>query len=212
MLLWYIYIFLIVVNLTVAIARWRQLRTPLKWLFGFLSWVLFVEILREFGNEKWKPLLTHLNISIEILIQFAYFKLVLHKRKHLFLMGGIIFYYTALFLVWCSYPSFFMQGYFLDGVFMDICITLWTGLFFYELIQKPLQYNINRDGNFWVNCGNILYYPGTMFLFGLNSYMKSVSSDLWNSLRPLNYGLNLTLYALYLVAFIMDRKRKSKLL
>ncbi len=212
MLLWYIYILLIIINLTVAIIRWPLLRTPIKWLFGLLSWVLLVEILREFGNEKWKPFLTHLNISIELLIQFSYFRLVLNKKKRLFLFGGVIFYYTALFLAWCADNTFFMQSYFLDGVFMDLCITLWTALFFYELIQKPLQYNINRDGNFWINCGNILYYPGTMFLFGLNSYMKNVSPDLWNSLRPLNYGLNLTIYALYLVAFSMDKKRKSKLL
>jgi len=212
MLLWIIYILLIISNLTVAIVRWRQLRTPLKILFGLLAWVLIVELLRRYCDEKWKPLLTHLNISTEILFQFSYFRMLLHKRKYPVLLGGIIFFYTALFLAWYTEHDFFMHSYFLDGVFMDLCITLWTGLFFYELIQKPLQYNINRDGNFWVNCGNILYYPGTLLLFGLNSYMKNVSPDLWDRLRPLNYGLNLTIYALYLLAFLMDRKRKPKML
>lgn len=211
MLLWYIYILLIILNLVVAIVRWQKLRFPIKWLAGLLGWVLIIEILRNVCNEKWKPLLSHISISVELLMQFAYFKLLLHKKKSIFLYVALACYIITLFFTWTHNPSFFFKTHFLDGVFINICITLWSGLFFYELIQKPLQYNINLDGNFWVNCGNILFYPGTLLLFGLNSYLENINPALWANLRPLNYGLNFTLYTLYLIAFIMDKKRKSNL-
>jgi hypothetical protein len=211
MLLWIIYIILIISNLVVAIVRWQKLRSPIKRLAWLLGWVLFIELVREFGKESLKPFFTHINLTTELLFLFFYFKSLLHKKKFLFLYGGLAFHFTALYVAWVVDPSFFTNKNFLDGMFMDICVTTWTVLFFYELIQKPLQYNINLDGSFWVNCGHVLYYPGTLLLFGLNSYLKDISPDLWTSLRPLNYGLNLTLYSLYLVAFLMDKKRKSNL-
>jgi hypothetical protein len=208
MFLWYIYILLLLLNLVFALIRWGKLRTPIKWLFGLLCWVFLIEIFRKLCDEQWKTFGTHLNIPIEMMFQFLYFYYLLNKKKRIFLYGGLTFFFTALFVAWNVDNDFFWQKNFIDGVFMDVCITLWTGLFFYELIQKPIRYNINIDGNFWVNCGNILYYPGTILLFGLNRYLESVNPELWQNLRPLNYFLNLLIYILYLIAFIMDRNKK----
>jgi len=211
MLLWYIYILLIALNLVVAIVRWQKLRTPIKWLAGLLGWVLVIEVLRNISSDKWRPVLSHISFSVELFIQFAYFKALLNRKKAVFLYLGLAFFFVSLFFAWQHHPGFFQQTHFLDGVFTDVVITFWTGLFFYELIQQPLQYDINLDGNFWANCGNILFYPGTLLLFGLNSYLENINPSLWANLRPLNYGLNFTLYALYLIAFIMDKKRTANL-
>lgn len=207
-MLWYIYITLFCLNLLAAFIRWKYLNPTLKVLSGLLGWGLVIEICKAQADKATAGILTHINLSVELLFQFAYYYLLLEKRKRIFLYGGIIFYVTALFVTWNVKPDFFLKRYYLDGVFLGICLTLWCGLFFFELIQKPLQYSLKSDGNFWINCGNILFYPGTLLLFGLGNYMEHVNPELWQSLKSINYALNLALYALYLAAFCRDRKQQ----
>src|SRR6218665_2281221 len=205
-MLWYIYILLICINLIVSLARWKYLSKPVKMLSGLICWVLFIEILRNRSEKEAAGIFTHINISAELLFQFAYYFLLLQKKYRVYLYTGLTFYCTAIFVTWNVYPRFFIERNYVDGVFLGICMTIWSALFFYELVQKPMQYSLRSDGNFRVNCGNILFYPGTLLLFGLGSYMEHVNPELRQSLKPLNYGLNLTLYALYLAAFYRDRK------
>jgi hypothetical protein len=207
-MLWNIYIALICLNLLAAIARWKYLSKPVKMLSGLLCWTLFIEVLRNRSGEETLWLLTHINISAELLFQFAYYYLLLPKKYRSFLYIGFTFYSTALFVTWNVNNSFFMEHNYVDGVFVGICMTLWSALFFYELVHKPVQYSLKSDGNFWVNCGNVLFYPGTLLLFGLGSYMDHVNPELRQSLNPLNYTLNLALYALYLVAFYRDKRQE----
>jgi hypothetical protein len=205
-MLWNIYIGLICVNLLVSLIRWKYLSTPVRLLSLLICWVLFIEILRNRSGKETAGFFTHVNISAELLFQFVYYYLLLPKKYRAFLIGGLTFYCTALFVTWNVDRSFFRERNYLDGVFLGICMTCWSALFFYELVQKPMQYSLRSDGNFRVNCGNILFYPGTLLLFGLGSYMEHVNPELRQSLKPLNYALNLTLYALYLAAFYRDRK------
>lgn len=207
-MLWYLYITLICSNLLVAYFRRRYISPPLKALIVLLAWGLIIEICRERADKQTAGILTHINLSIELLLQFAYYYQLLAKNKRLFLYGGLVFYATALFVTWNIKRDFFLERYYLDGVFLGVCMTVWCGLFFYELIQKPLQYSLKSDGHFWVNCGNILFYPGTLLLFGLGNYMEHINPELWQSLRSINYALNLALYALYLAAFCKDRKQQ----
>jgi hypothetical protein len=207
-MLWYIYIALICFNLVASFARWKYLSPPLKVLSGLLGWGLLIEICRELADKETAGILTHVNLSLELLFQLVYYYLLLEKRKRVFLYAGIVFYVVALSITWGVNPGFFKERYYLDGVFLGVCMTLWCGLFFYELMQKPLQYSLKSDGNFWVNCGNILFYPGTLLLFGLGNYMEQINPELWQSLKSINYALNLALYALYLAAFCKDRKQQ----
>lgn len=207
-MLWYIYIALICLNLLAAFSRWKYLSPPMKVISGLLGWGLLIEICREQASKQTGGILTHLNLSVELLFQFLYYYLLLQKSKRLFVYAGLVFYAVALFVTWNVNPDFFRERYYLDGVFMGVCLTLWCGLFFYELMQKPLQYSLKSDGHFWINCGNILFYPGTLLLFGLGNYMEHINPELWQSLKSINYALNLALYALYLVAFCRDKKQQ----
>jgi len=205
--LWYLYIALIGCNLVAAFLRWRFLSPPMKVLSLLLCWGFTIELFRQHADKGTAGVLTHINLNVELLFQFAYYYLLLEKKKRSFLYAGLTVFGTALFVTWQVNPNFFRERNYLDGVYLGVCMTLWCGLFFYELIQKPLQYSLKSDGNFWANCGNILFYPGTMLLFGLGNYMEHINPELWQSLKSINYALNLTLYALYLVAFCRDRKQ-----
>jgi|GEM_PF-1504910 len=206
-MLWYIYIALIGLNLAAAALRWKQLSPPVRVLSGLMTWVFFIEIARQLSGKETNILLTHINLCTELVFQFAYFCFLLHKDKRLYLYGGAVFFCTALFVTWNVLPGFFRERNYLDAVFLGVCITVWCGLFFYELIQKPLQHSLKSDGNFWANCGNILFYPGTLLTFGLSSYLEQVNPELRQSLKPINYVLNLALYSLYLTAFCLERRQ-----
>lgn len=207
-MLWNIYIALICLNLLAAIARWKYLSNPVKMLSVLLCWVLFIEILRHRSEKETLWLLSHINLSAELVFQFVYYYLLLPKKYRGFIYIGFTFYCTALFVTWNVNHSFFRESNYIDGVFLGICMTLWNALFFYELMHKPMQYSLKADGSFWANCGNILFYPGTLLLFGLGSYVEHINPGLWQSLRTLHFVLNLVLYALYLAAFYLDRKQK----
>lgn len=208
--LWYIYMTLVGANLLTAFLRRQYLSHPLRILSASLCWVLIIEICRHLSDSVTAGVLTHINLTVELLFQFAYYYVLLDKKKRIFLYAGITMYFTALFVTWNVKPDFFLQRNYLDGVFLGVCISLWCGLFFYELMAKPLQYSLKSDGNFWVNCGNILFYPGTLLLFGIGNYLEHINPELWQSLKSINYGLNLTLYGLYLTAFWKDRRQQSE--
>lgn len=207
--LWYIYITLISLNLIVAFSRWQYLSAPLRVLSAFLGWSLVIEVCRWLTDKTTAGTLTHVNLSMELLFQFAYYYILLEKGKRLFIYAGLTLYFTALFVTWNVKPTFFVERNYLDGVFLGVCVSFWCGLFFYELMLKPLQYSLKSDGNFWVNCGNILFYPGTLLLFGLGNYLEHINPELWRSLKSINYALNLTLYAFYLAAFFKDRRQQT---
>jgi len=200
---------LICANLAVSVFRWKRLGSPMKVLSGLICWVLLIEILRNRSGKELNALFTHLNISVELLFQMVYYYVLLPKKFRSLLYIGLTFYATAVFVSWNVNHHFFIEKNYVDGVFMGICITLWSALFFYELVQMPMQHSLRSDGNFMVNCGNILFYPGTLLLFGLGSYLEMVNPELRQSLKPLNYALNLTLYALYFAAFYRDKKQTT---
>jgi hypothetical protein len=210
MLLWSIYISLISANLIAAIIRWQHLSKSMKAMFTLVLTGLIVEIFRGSLPAKGSYVLSHSYFVVELLLQFFYYYILLEKGKRVFLYTGITFFFTGLFVLWNVNPQYMLERNYIDGVFLGVCVSLWSGLFFHELIRKPLKYSLKSDGNFWVNCGNILFYPGTLLLFGLGSYIEGTNPDLRKSLSPLNYALNLILYLLSFIAFCYTRKQALK--
>lgn len=211
MSLWYIYIFLVFSNVAVGIFRWKSLSPPLKALFFLVSWAFIIEMCqKQVINSTTGNRLAHTNMIIELSLQCCYYYFLLHKKKRPALYVSIAFFIIATAITYGTQPRFFDGKNFLDGVYLGICVSFWTGLFFLELIKKPLHYSLKSDGNFWVNCGNILFYPGTLMLFGLGNYLAQISPELKQRLHPINYALNLILYLLYLIAFLINSRPKDK--
>ena len=177
----------------------------MKWLFGVVCWVIIVEILRKISNSEWNLIFSHITCMVELAILSVYFFYLLSKKKRAFLYVGVLIYATAIIASIVMNPAFFIGKNRIDAVLYDILATVWAVLFFQELIQKPLRYNIKIDGNFWSNCGHILYYPGTILIFGLGRYVENLNHDLWETIKSLHHWLNLIMYFSYLIAFIMDR-------
>lgn len=66
------------------------------------------------------------------------------------------------------------------------------------------------DGNFWINCGNFIFYPGLVFAFGFRNYFKDTSFVIDQLLTVMTRYLNLLLYVFYGIAFFMERNVKAE--
>lgn len=209
MILWYIYLSLLGAILLVSAIRWKHLNRPLKVVVGIIFCTLLTEALRGIVTTRTGEFILHMYVLVELLLSFFYFYFLLGANKRTLLYGGFTFFATAIFILWLVNPGYLWERNYMDCVFLALCISLWSGCFCYELIDRPLQYSLKSDGNFLINCGNLLFYPGTVLLFGFSKYLDQVNPTISHSLKSLNKILNLVLYLLYFIAFCIARNVKK---
>ena len=207
MLLWYLYIILLGCNIAVAVIRRKHLNSSLRVIAVIVLTVLITEIVKRALSPAYVALVNHLYFICELLLWLVYYNFLLARNKRIMLYAGLTFFLTAVFVLWTAKPGYIWQETYLDFVFLAVCVSIWSGTFFYELLQKPTQYSLKWDGNFWVNCSNFLYYPGTVLLFGYGAYIEQVNPAFSHSLDILSNAMNLILYMLYFVAFAIAKKQ-----
>lgn len=206
-MLWYIYIILLCCNITVAVLRRKHLSPPLKVILVIIITVLITEVTKKRLSPAYVSLIEHIYFICELLLWLVYYYVLLARNKRILLYSGLAFFLTAVFVLWTVDPGYVWASNYLDFVFLAVCVSIWSGCFFYELLQKPIQYSLKSDGNFWVNCSNFLYYPGTILLFGYSAYIEQVNPDFLPNLGIMSNAMNLVLYMLYLVAFAIAKKQ-----
>jgi hypothetical protein len=204
--MWFVYIALLLLNLLVAALKWRRLQPAFRLAALIVADALITELLKPYLPDGGKRLAEHIFIITVLLLWFSYYMLILNKQKRAWLFSGLTAFFTAVFVLWSIHPHYFYEHGYTDYIFLAICISCWSGLFFHELLYKPLQYSLSADGHFWINCGNLLFYPGNILLLGYCSYLEQANPALFNELRIINRGFNLLLYTLYLAAFLAIRR------
>jgi hypothetical protein len=205
-MLWYIYLGIITVDCILGVCRYRSLSKSMHIILWSTIGVLAIEVLKGFVESSYA--ISHIAIAVEVgFLSFYYFGL-LGKYKALLIGLGclgygatVIFYQYNTPLFWNTYPNYTW--------ILCVITSVWSVVFFYQLIKKPMNYSLQSDGNFWINCAHILFYPGTLLFFGLDKYLGDLYPNAQKSILPINHILNLVLYAIYGIAFWMDR-RKSK--
>lgn len=183
----------------------------MKVIFYLVVWVLTVEAIRELGPKSTRVLFSHVNMIVELTFNVIYFSMLLKPNKRIILILGSILFSTAFILNSEGLSSGFWHtknyNYCVAG---NICITAWSCIFLYELIYKPLNYTLKHDGNFWIICGNLLFFPGTVLLYGLSNYLGRENPELAHSLQIINHSLNLLLYFFYVIALFQHNRQKHK--
>lgn len=207
MSLWYLYILLLCGNIAVGIIRRKHLGPALKVMLGIIITVLVTEVTKRQLKAPYIALVDHLYFIGELLLLLVYYHVLLARNKRKLLYAGLVFFLTAVFVLSLATPGYLWQNNYIDFVFLAVCVSVWSGCFFYELLQKPIQHSLKSDGNFWINCSNFLYYPGTVLLFGYSAYIEHVNPAFSHSLNIMSNMMNLVLYLLYLVAFAIARKQ-----
>lgn len=210
-MLWNVYILIVTLSVLIGIVRFRFLNMQLKAILGIVLWVLTVEIFRKFVSIDLRILLTHVNFVVEMLLYALYFFLLLLPNKRILILAGVLLFLIALALnSELGNSNFWTQQKFTYAIAANINITLWSCLYLYELIYKPLNHKLKYDGNFWVICGNLLFYPGTLFLLGFDHYLIGKNPGLASDLQIINHLLNILLYLFILIALYLHRADRNK--
>ena len=204
-MLWYFYISIIMCSVLVGLIRLRHLDTPVKVILTLVIIALSVELLKTKLNDDQDYLIEHIYMRVEMVAWLYYYYLILAKNKRIWLvLFAFLFIITIYSLKLFWHVDHWGVNYY-DYVILAVCVSIWTGIFFWELVFKPINYSVKRDGNFWINCGNFLYYPGLVFAFGFTTYFDQGSPVFAEWIATINHILNLVLYVLYSFAFFFNR-------
>ena len=88
-------------------------------------------------------------------------------------------------------------------------VCLWTIIYLFEAATEDYEFEVAQNPMFWISLGNLLFFSGSFFSYGLGSYLLAggsrVTADkLFNIARI----LNILLYILYFIGFVCLRKKR----
>ncbi|MGB8193002.1 MAG: hypothetical protein WCF67_13825 [Chitinophagaceae bacterium] len=82
-------------------------------------------------------------------------------------------------------------------------ICAWTTLYLFETARHEEEFNLTSNPMFWISFGNILFYSGSLFSYGLGSYLESKGNDkAADAIFLIAQILNILLYILYFIGFL----------
>lgn len=88
-----------------------------------------------------------------------------------------------------------------------VCFSLMS---FFNMLTSPDEGSLTHNAVFWLNLGNIIFYPVTFFVFGLFAPLIKIFRILPEWQYILIWLMNLVLYSSYTLSILLDaRKNKS---
>ncbi len=207
MLLWYLYIILLCSNIAIAVIRRKHLSPSLKVILIIIVTVLITEVVKKKLTPAQVALIEHIYFICELLLWFVYYYLLLARNKRVLLYIGLVLFLTAVLILLTVTPGYLWESNYRDFVFLAVCVSIWSGCFFYELLQSPSSTRSNRMAISGSTAVIFCIIPARYFFFGYSAYIEQVNPTFLLSLNIMNNIMNLILYILYFVAFAIARKQ-----
>lgn len=202
----YIYFSLLAAILIVGLIRWRHLTFSIKLIFCLVVNVIIIELFREYYRPA-RRMLVRVNMIQEFVIHLIYYRALISKAKRPFLWAAAAFFVGSLTFVYWKHPQRFSGIGYDDIMFYNVAVVCWTFLFFIDLIQRPVLHSLRTNGDFWINCGHLLFYPATLMIFGMG--LGDLAKEFQGGVVLINKYSNLALYVLYLVGIIVSDKNRE---
>jgi hypothetical protein len=213
-LLYEIYLFILAISFSASIIN-RVNLPPYYWLFSLLLGLSIINeslayYLLYYSHSKQKTyFLYHFFIpvyySILACVYYNYFQGLIKKT---------VLYSIPVFIGFNIYLSIFVQK--LDVVntysfmIMTVLVMGMTLYFFYELFVKNQFPNLWRVPFFWINTGNLFFYPGMFFMMSFMNVLIQDNPQLLNILYSvINRTLNYMLYSLFTIGFLCTIRKKK---
>lgn len=183
----------------------RRLPRMFKFLFIY-AFIVFLNDIAVYSMASMhlnNMALIHFYTFLEFtFISFVYYQIAMKKWfKVIVLIAAIFFYlFSILNLVFLESLDAFnsIQSY-VEG----IVILIYTLLYFGDLLSRDVFIYLERSPLFWLNCGFLVYFAGTFFLFIFNTELtRSSEGGYWILHAILYIWLNL----IYAVSLWMSRK------
>jgi hypothetical protein len=197
------YIILLLVTAIMGLIVFKKQTAAIR-VLSILVWITFLsEILTRIVSKMYgagNPVY-HIFIPVQILaytsIYYQLFEGDKKPKRAILILAACILTLTicnTLFMqsVW-SFPSYSTSLIAL----MVVCFALMS---FFYMLKNPVNMPLTSQAAFWLNIGNLLFYPVTFFIFGLfNPFLKVfIILPEWQYI--LIWVMNLILYVCYFMA------------
>lgn len=206
------YILLLLATALLGLGTFRKQAIAFRFLSALIWITLLSEILTRIVSKIYgsgNPVY-HVFIPSQILVYAGIYYNLVGKNLKVKMLTLLIAALTFTLVV-CN--TFFMQGAWnfpsystsLIGL-MVVCFALMS-LFF--MLKNPVNVPLMKQDVFWLNIGNLLFYPVTFFIFGLfNPFLKVfIILPEWEYI--LIWSMNLIFYGCYFMALKVGAKKEK---
>jgi hypothetical protein len=201
------YLFTEIAALLASVIFWRNLKTSvLRWLPYFLFFIVAIEFTGRYiykelhSSNAW---LYNLSIPIEYLF-YAFIFLKFYQKKNNKLIAKT---FLTLFPLWVLFSIIFAKGLFEFNISFlkigSIFTSLFSLLYFYEVLSNDELINPFKLRMFWITCGLFLFNAGE---FAYNTFADTLMKE-WKYGKKLfaeiNNNLIFVLYSAIIIAIVI---------
>ncbi|MGX5852465.1 hypothetical protein ACWKW6_02425 [Dyadobacter jiangsuensis] len=182
-----------------------------------LLWLVFVTLIIEgigtyYLNVLHKPagLAYRIYQPIEYVLMAAYFFHIISfvRARTVILVSMLIIVVLNIINILVESDNKLFGTY--TFLLAAISLSVWSIIYFYQLIQEAEIKNPARNPDFWICTGILFFYAGTFFLMGFINYIYKNNPKLAQELYVINHLLNCILYGMITYGFICQaRYQKS---
>jgi len=196
--------------------RKKQLSSGAMGVWLIVSISLMVELLGRyllFAIGTTAPTEHTINFLHFIAYGYTFSKYAVNKKlARSFWVGGLLLAcYSAVNSIWIQ--DFFQSPSRSTMVF-NVAIVLGSLITFFDMIKKPSQIPLLKQGLFWFNTATLFFYSITFFSFALHDHYLAqyyeTGEYMPNWAIALIKGMNYYMYTSYFIAIWLDSKRTVK--
>lgn len=127
--------------------------------------------------------------------------------------------YKKYILYACTIHSIFtLTSLLLDGLYVfptliysfgAILILVFCALYFYQLIELPVFPKPTQEPSFWIVCGLLIFYGGTLPIWATTNLAHNFSESVLKIEIFILMALNCILYSFFVIAFLSKVKHQN---
>lgn len=193
-----------------GIIYWRKVKQSFwKWFTIYLSVIAITELVAEYIGYQLKnqQLNAALNIYFSIPLQFVFFFWLfyqwlqdgVHKKWPVIGFLVYIFSLVAEFIYFSNRHLWFFSFSYITG---NIVLLLLALFFLYGFIRSDKILNYRNSMMFWVCIGLLIFYLGSLPLYGLWNTLAVNYPAIFNTYWMLLINLNYLMYLCFTISFI----------
>jgi hypothetical protein len=203
----YIYYALIFAGLLILLIRWNKVDKRLHLFAPLLTLAILTELIGDWQRIYY---VTHVYQFIEFALLTTYYFLILAgSRLQRWVWLGLVAYLLYFGAFFIRFPNHFTLYDPVDFVAEGVFITGFSLYYLVELYRRDERVRLSHHPHFWIASVNLVFYSGTAFFMGMAYTLWKKNAFLYDQLGLIVKLLNLTLYIVYIKAFLCRLPERS---
>ena len=200
----YCAVFSILLPLSIAVIRFKDLQREMKILALLLSFGAMTELAANLlANNKINNLpILHLYSVVEFSLLFTIYYLFFQGliSRSVYRLGIVGFFMLALINV------LLFQGLQTFNTYpLLVECTVFTGLsllFFYQTLKEKKVLHIEQSAMFWFSSGHLIYFAGNLSIFTFSNFILEISNQLHEGIWAIHSVFLIILYITYSISLL----------